>query len=350
MIKIIQTLMAIGRQWRTPAYSLRQEAIECAASEFCLSKPSFALALDWMFEQWTEKNLLEGLEKIKPYQQKKFAVQVLAGNTPAMTAQGFLQGALLNIPQCVKIPSNQDTFAKLLFQSFLENSDHFSEICGVICHAEALYPLLSKADLVIAYGHDETISELKKYIAPNAVFITHGHTESAAIIFKEEANVSSLKNLAQDMLSYDQRGCLSPRITFVEQGGELSPAEYTQLFAEKILPVAAEKFPRGGLFAGEAEEILHQRITYGFSGKVYTGIDWTVCYNEKINWPKYALPRFMLFKSFKDSDELVAFLHLINMPLMSLGYAGAEGKMLLFQKFTERFAALGHMQRQLMFF
>ncbi len=345
--EIIHLLALIGEHWRNKNYFLRQQAVLHAASEFCLSKPSFELAMDWIFTHWTEENIEHLLTVSRlPSLSKKptFAIQILAGTTPAMIAQGFLQGALLKIPQCLKLPRRQTAFAHLVYQSFKNEAPKLANLFTLDDgqNLPAFHQQLHRADLVLAYGHDETIASIQKNLAPNAIFIPHGHAESAAIICKEAANIESLKKLAYDMLSYDQRGCLSPRVTFVERGGELSPAECAQQFAEIVLQHLSKKLPRGGLFDGEAAEILHQRALYGFRGKVYLGTDWTVCYDENLIWPTEALPRFMPFKAFNTLGELKKILP----PLISIGYAGSVKKLTDLNFVTSRFCNLGGMQQQ----
>ena len=111
----------------------------------------------------------------------------------------------------------------------------------------------------------------------------------------------------------------------------------------------AKKLPRGGLFEGEAEEILHQRMLYAFRGKVYTGSDWTVCFDEKLIWPTESLPRFLSLKPFNVLDDLTnLFSHI---PLISIGYAGANpDTQALLKKFTRLLVPLGDMQKQLLLF
>ncbi len=371
MADCIQHLMAIARRWKDPQDLLRRQAIELAAPEFCLSAASFVLGLDWIFEQWTEKNIQLAIIKSAFKNHCQSAVQILAGTTPAMIAQGFFQGAILDITQCIKIPREQTVFATLLFQSFVEQSNHFSELFELIATVNKLtpdqdvdyfYKKLAQADLVIAYGHDDTMETLKTYLKPDTLFIAHGHAESASIIFNDMTNIDAyyhaLEKLADDMLSYDQRGCLSPRVTLVESGGKLSPSGCATLFAEKILPEAIKKWPRGGLFAGEAAEILHQRNLYGFRGSVYTGENWTVCYDEQPFWPSVSLPRFMPFKPLEKIDFInnkhINAGNASALPnLISIGYAGSDKKMAELCKDLDsdvRVCKLGEMQRQLLVF
>lgn len=321
---MISALVEVGKRWLDSGYALRQEAIRDAASEFCLSSANFTLALDWMFSFWNEKFIasLQAPGTNKPIAN---AVQILAGNTPAVIAQAFLQGAVLNVPQYIKIPSLQTVFPRLLHQSLADVSKELAALFEVNTwqnNYSDLYAKLAKTDLIIAYGHDKTIDLLKSHSSSSSIFIAEGHAVSCAVIFKEAANRESLDKLAWDMLSYDQRGCLSPRVTFIQEGGELSPEDCAAIFAKEILPSRVIQLSRGGLFPGESAAILQRRAVYGFRGVIYTGDDWTVCFDKELVWPTEALPRFMPFKSFASLDDLMHVLQPVKKNLISIGLAG----------------------------
>jgi hypothetical protein len=346
---MISALVQIGKNWRDVNYPLRQKAIRDAAPEFCLSANSFELGLDWIFSCWNE----EVLNKISRSHANSFAtnaVQVVAGNTPAVMAQAFLQGAMLHVPQLIKIPRLQQIFPKLLHASFRDVSPELADLFFVDSWENRLpdfYAKLATVDLVIAYGDDSTLATIKQHCAPTCTFIGHGHAVSCAVIFKEGANKRSLTKLAWDMLSYDQRGCLSPKATFVEQGGELSSAQCAALFANEVLPTLASRFPRGGLFPGEAVAIKQRRAVYGFRGSVYSGADWTVCYDDRAVWPEESLPRFMPFKPFDDMEQLGLILQPVNDAIISIGVAGGDDAIFNYPN-LRHVCAIGDMQKQLL--
>lgn len=353
MQQLIKDLTKLASLWLDPHYELRQQALRLAAEEFCLSPASFAFALNWIFSQWTPTNLAHIFSQ-KRFSDIGYAAQILAGNTPAMIAQGFLQAAYLAVPQAIKLPSSQAYFGQLLHGSFKEIMPAIASLWEVATWQHYLadfYVKLGRADLVVAYGSDETLEQLGKYVAPQATYQAHGHTESIAIIFKEAATKDSLEKLALDMLSYDQRGCLSPRVTLIESGGSLQPAECAQVFAQEILPTVANHLPRGSLFAGEAVAILHHQSIRAFHGPVYRGVDWTVSYAEQLQWPPMALPRMMPFHRFDHLTELLRFLTAVTVPIISVGCAGPAEKMAaLAQALPARYCALEEMQKQLLFF
>ena len=130
--------------------------------------------------------------------------------------------------------------------------------------------LLAQADLVIAAAGDETISQIEQAIQgmaairctanPDPVrFHAHGHKVSFAAIGREvlkrgrtiEAGGLLLLDIvallaALDSVFWDQHGCLSARIHFVETGGEEqhSPLDYARRLVDQ-LALLAGFLPRG---------------------------------------------------------------------------------------------------------
>lgn len=349
--KLCTVLYTFAQNWLDPHNFWRQQAIQRAAAEYCLSPASFTLALDWIFQQWTLTQL-QTIILTHPFPQANFAVQILAGNTPAMLVQGFLQAVVLGIAQYIKIPAQRPIFANLLFQAMLEYLPHLAQLLVVSDwhnNLDQLYAGITKADLVIAYGSDTTIARIKKYLAPGAQYKLHGHRISAAVIERNYCTAATLTNLAYDFLAYDQRGCLSPRVTFVQTGGEISPENYTKLFAEKILPHQTLLLPQGGLFAGEAQAIWHKRSIYGCYGPLYCGQDWTVSYFTQNYWPEVYLPRFMIFMPFTAHEELITLCKPLQAQLLTVGLAGSKlTESCLSSALQVKICMLGKMQQQLL--
>lgn len=122
--------------------------------------------------------------------------------------------------------------------------------------------LLEQADLVIAAASDETISQIRSQAVRSPTpprFHAHGHKVSFSAIGREVLErglidpqtsqpvldmVALLAGL--DSVFWDQHGCLSSRIHFVERGGNSSHSaqEYTQKLEEQLRLLAVQ-LPRG---------------------------------------------------------------------------------------------------------
>jgi hypothetical protein len=125
--------------------------------------------------------------------------------------------------------------------------------------------LLPQADLVIAAASDETIEQIQAQLAvanksfPSARFHVHGHKVSFSAISRQvlEHNLCDSQSgtplleiitllAALDSVFWDQHGCLSSRVHFVESGGG---GAYSALaYAERLnaqLKLLAVHLPRG---------------------------------------------------------------------------------------------------------
>jgi hypothetical protein len=93
------------------------------------------------------------------------------------------------------------------------------------------------------YGRDETIAEVRARAAPNVRVRGHGSGMGVAWISRAANIEPSASALADDVIVFDQRGCLSPRIALVE--GDATSAD---TFAEALhaaLERAQTIVPRG---------------------------------------------------------------------------------------------------------
>jgi hypothetical protein len=135
--------------------------------------------------------------------------------------------------------------------------------------------IISKADLVLAAASDYSIHQIDQVISranPRARFHKHGHKVSFTTVgksylsrgvsggddFPELFEILTVLS-ALDSIIWDQNGCLSSRIHFVEEGGEghYSAKEYGQMLTGK-LRMLAKVLPRGGIPMGR----IHDRFDF----------------------------------------------------------------------------------------
>jgi hypothetical protein len=99
---------------------------------------------------------------------------------------------------------------------------------------------LGAADLVVAAGDDTTIADLAR--RAHGRFIGHGERISFALVTREIAGDGvaareAAADLAMDVAYWDQRGCLSPQLCFVE--GDVAAAQaFGALVAAALRPLA----------------------------------------------------------------------------------------------------------------
>lgn len=135
----------------------------------------------------------------------------------------------------------------------------------------------SPGDHVWAYGSDETLAALRGELPAGVVYHPHGHGFGVAVVDASQAGPRAATGLAEDVVPFDQRGCLSPRVALV-----LGSAEAVRDFAEGLareLARLGHDVPRGALDADESSDIVRYRDTMLYAaellhaGKGYVGLD-----------------------------------------------------------------------------
>jgi hypothetical protein len=156
-----------------------------------------------------------------------------------------------------------------MFAHSLYEADHKLGACLEIASwkggsASLESALLAEADCVVATGSDETLTAIRQKLPLAARFIGHGSKVSFGYVTKEalERNPRDVaERAAADVTAWNQRGCLSPHVIYVEESGGGSGEEFANLLAAKL--EAREKtHPRGALSAGDAAAIATRRAFY----------------------------------------------------------------------------------------
>lgn len=110
--------------------------------------------------------------------------------------------------------------------------------------------LLAQADLVMAAASDLSISSIDAHLRALRKpirFHRHGHKVSFAVLGRAalgEDPALPARLAALDSTFWDQYGCLSARVHFVERGGRFSPTEYATALSDAMCRLA-ERLPRG---------------------------------------------------------------------------------------------------------
>lgn len=134
------------------------------------------------------------------------------------------------------------------------------------------------ADRIDVYGRDETIARVRADVRAGTragtVIRGHGAGLGVACVARGDAVDAAAASLAADVVPFDQRGCLSPRIAFVE-----GPSERGESFAralhDQLIDVGA-RIPRGELSPSERSEAVRWREALTFAGRVWSGADHAV--------------------------------------------------------------------------
>jgi hypothetical protein len=126
------------------------------------------------------------------------------------------------------------------------------------------------------------------------------------------------KRAALDVAMYDQQGCLSPHLFYVEMGGAVSPKEFTRLLAEELETLSIN-LPRGKISAGtgstlrQLKEVSEMKEAAGDDVAVFHGrkdLDWLAIYESDPSFVPSPLHRIIRVKPLKDVSFLPSSLDL----------------------------------------
>lgn len=158
--------------------------------------------------------------------------------------------------------SEADQFWPTLFQSSLALID--PDLAGTIDtghwpsrDTDRHDELCRTADLILAYGSDETITSLRTRVPASTPFMGFGSRLSAAVVDRDAALDDTARKAANDIALYDQSGCLSPQTILVE-----GPAARGREFAialDRELEAATRDWPADGQTPGQKMAIRTAR-------------------------------------------------------------------------------------------
>ncbi|MBI3802189.1 MAG: hypothetical protein HY282_00300 [Nitrospirae bacterium] len=374
--KIVDWIDAAARCWVDPSDSIRQEAEQLLPRITGDSPGMIKWALDDLFKHLTRPVLLQFLEaeigdpslldhfRLKPKGigfsrafGPRLAVHILPGNIPGTSVFSLVCSLLAKSSNLAKVSQDEFLLPVLFARSLEKIRPDLSGSLAVLTWPNAQVDLtqtaFQKADLVIAYGGEETIKTLRAEIPPTTRAILHGHRLSLGVIARESISKESAEEAATDISLYDQRGCLSPHLYYVEEGGTASPVAFAQWLAQSLY-VASYRLPKGITTSAEAAEIQQLRGAIPLKGgQVFpspSGIDWTVLYDPDPHFSISPLARTIWIKPVRDLSDVPGHLEPLRPYLQAVGIAAPQARQseLIFslaQAGVNRICPIGKMQK-----
>lgn len=326
---IIGALAQTAKNWLEPSSPWRLRAIEEAPEPTGFSEAMLRESIDLTYGALTYEALGELLDRElgnrrvldefclrgRTYTRAigpRLIAHVLAGNVPAPGVFSICCGLLLKSANLVKVSARDPVFPALFVESLREVDSELADCVGVLDWAREELALtqaaLADANAVIACGDDHTISALRQIAPPEAVFLGYGHKISFAVVAKEAMAVENLPALAEaaafDVSVYDQQGCLSPHVFYVEERGQLGPRKFADALAGAMAAYQS-RVARGPLTVEEAAEVAKVRTGYGFRAEsdrriaIWASLnpnDWVVIYEDDPSFTPSCLNRVVFVK------------------------------------------------------
>ena len=224
---------------------------------------------------------------------------VLAGNVFTASVRGIFVPLLLGVPVLVKASSKERAFPAMLRDALRRANANLGTAVEIVAFSggdvECETALVERAAAVSVYGSDETVAAIASRVGHGSI-IPHGHGVSVAYCSAEALSGTqrgdTIANLALDICAYDQRGCLSPQLIFIEAATERSARDFAAGLAEEGLEPMNRTLPRGRLPASigaeqaqwrgvaEVEGTLIRGTSYGLAIRSAQAIRWSPGYRN----------------------------------------------------------------------
>src|SRR6185369_10097130 len=252
---VVQLLCDIGAAWLQPENAFRRFALEAGPQKTGFSKATLQKGLDQFFRQFTPENFQAWLEQEFGHAQRldKFAeirgkpglalargpeliAHIAAGNLPNPTLMAVVTGLLTRSAQFVKCATGS-SFLPRLFAHSVYDAEPKLGACLEIAewpggNAALEDALFAEADCVTATGSDETLGHIRRRLPSKTRFLGYGHRISFGYISGDAlSGIGSSRivtRAADDVIAWNQLGCLSPHVIYVQDAADLSPGKFAE--------------------------------------------------------------------------------------------------------------------------
>ncbi|MBK0394110.1 acyl-CoA reductase [Ramlibacter algicola] len=211
-----------------------------------------------------------------------------AGNVPGLSMWSFVAGLLVKAGNVGKLASAEPVFATLFAQALVDVRPAWRDAFAVLWWkggdpvAQVLY---REAEVVLGYGGNASLRELREQVPVTTRFLAYGHKVGVALVGREaldrQRGPAAARLAAHDVARYEQQGCYSPHVVYVEAGGAVSPREFAQHLAAE-LAAQARRHPRRALDLGEAAALASWRQSIEWQGRAellaHDEVHWAVAF------------------------------------------------------------------------
>lgn len=360
--EMIELLAEVASEWRRPAGAFRTLALEAGPAATGFGRATLARGLDAFFEQLTPERLRallvqelgsdrvldECVSETAATESRRariatgpeLLVHITAGNLPAPALMSMVLGLLVRSAQFVKCARGASLLPRLFAHS-IYRADAKVGACLEVAewpggHEALEAALFEQADCVTATGRDETLAAIRARLPVRTRFVGHGHRVSFAFVTRVALSAERapriLADAATDIVAWNQLGCLSPHVIYVQRGGDWTARQFASELAEELERREAGE-PRGALPVASAAEIATRRAAYEVRAAnspataLWQSADstaWTVVYEDDPAFVLSCLNRFIYVKPARDLSEVLQQAAPVRGQVSTVGLAATE--------------------------
>ena len=364
-------LAGLAENWLQPEFLFRKFALENAVATG-FSRGTLERGLDNFFKQLTRENFrallaqefgsaIDATSGIVPentgaspalsraaqrfWRGPEFQVHIGAGNIPNPALTSIIFGLLTRSAQFLKCASGA-SFLPRLFAHSIYDADPKLGACLEIAewrggNNDLENALFAEADCVTATGSDETLEEIRRRLPLHSRFLGYGHRVSFGFVAGEILSASRAGKVvsaaADDVVAWNQLGCLSPHVIYVQVGGQISPEQFAQLLADELERRETHE-PRGEIPDEESAAIASRRAIYEIRAahspettrhwRSRDSTAWTVIFEADARFQLSCLNRFIYIKPVADLKALMENADAVRGKVSTVGIAAPEEAMM----------------------
>jgi hypothetical protein len=359
---LVNVIAEVADNWVNEAYPVRKLALDQGPKATGFSRGTLTAGLDAFFKQLSAESLNALLAQDLGHTKRldeltattaeerlnraafafgpEFVVHIAAGNLPNPTLMSIVLGLLTRSAQFVKCATGT-SFLPRLFAHSIYDADHKLGACleiaewrgGVGLLEQALF---AEADCVTATGSDETLAAIRTKLPPKVRFLGYGHRVSFGFVASGALTGFHAKKVVQraaaDVVAWDQLGCLSPHVIYVEHGGGVSAEQFAELLAAELDRREATE-PRGHVPTELAATIASRRGFYEVRAahspetrmwQSANSTAWTIIYEADPKFQASCLHRFVYVKGTPDLENALQGADDLRGKISTVGLAAPE--------------------------
>ncbi len=150
--------------------------------------------------------------------------------------------------------------------------------------------LHAEADTVLAYGGNQTLQALRQRLPVTTRFLPHGHKLGFGMVGAQALDTLKAPAVARlaawDVMRYDQQGCYSPHVFYVERGAPVPPRAFADYLAAELANLQ-RRFARRPLELEEGAAVARWQQSVEWSGdeqQLLGPVDapWSVAYSDSL--------------------------------------------------------------------
>jgi hypothetical protein len=379
--QIAEIIAYTAEQWLEPDCGFRARLLQEAPPTLGIGTSTLARGLDTFLRQLTLENLegvviqdLGDAKRLDDFSSGVIEVRhgrsamargplllghLTAGNLPVPALHSMVLGLLVRSAQFIKCASGASLVPRLFAHSLAQTEPRIASSLEIAewsrDSSDLDAALFSEVDCLTATGSDEMLTDVRSRVPIRTRFLGYGHRVSFAYVSGEMLSTYStrrvIRDLANDVTAWNQLGCLSPHVIYVQDDGALSPEGVAEQLAEELARREAED-PRGDIPLPDANAIVSRRAVYQLRAamsqesvarisvesafrdtptgvRIWTSPDstaWTVVHDADPRFELSCLNRFIYVKGVRQFSEVLRFAEPVRRHISTVAIAAPDSR------------------------